>query len=209
MVSVTVKVYPTLPYTLITYSYNTTSDSEAFWSLAAYWASQLPQLSEAGLMGYHYPVPDDPSQNNVSISGKLHGYWFCPDRSLSEVEAILAPVNEHIRTAKWGAPILASNTSTSGADYSALMATGFADATTGIPVRLSSRLLDEKALSKPLAEIKRALEKVGRHSSGLQMLNIAGKGAKSPVGGIPGGSNALLPAWRNAYAHFSKCSDAM
>jgi hypothetical protein len=22
-----------------------------------------------------------------------------------------------------------------------------------------------------------------------------------PVGGIPGGSNALLPAWRSAYAH--------
>ena len=125
LVSVTVKAYPNLPATLVTYSYNTTSDSEALWSLAAYWASQLPRLSEAGLMGYHYPMPNDPSEGNASISGRLRGYWFGPELAISEVEALLAPVNEHIRTAQWGAPIFASNTTTSLDQYSAFMAEGF------------------------------------------------------------------------------------
>jgi hypothetical protein len=193
----------------MTYSYNTTSDSEAFWSLTAYWASQLPQLSEAGLMGYHYPVPNDPSETDVSISGKLHGIWFGPELSTSEVEALLAPVNEHIRTAQWGAPIVASNTSISGDHYSAFVATGFGDDTAGIPVRLGSRLLDRTALSKPLDEIKAVLRKAHGLSVGLQLFNIAGKGAKEPTGGIPGGSNALVPAWRSAYAHVSKFHSAL
>jgi hypothetical protein len=208
-VSITVKAYPALPYTFMTYSYNTTSDSEAFWSLTAYWASQLPQLSEAGLMGYHYPVPNDPSETDASISGKLHGIWFGPELSPSEVEALLAPVNEHIRTAQWGAPIVASNTTFSGDHYSEFVATGFGDDTAGIPVRLGSRLLDRTALSKPLDEIKAVLRKAHGLSVGLQLFNIAGKGAKEPAGGIPGGSNALVPAWRSAYAHVSKFYSAL
>jgi hypothetical protein len=203
-VSITVKAYPALPYTFITYSYVTTSDSEAFWSLTAYWASQLPQLSEAGLMGYHYPVPNDPSETNASISGKLHGSWFAPELSESDVEVLLVPVNEHIRSARWGAPTVASNTSLSGDHYSALVATGFGDDTAGIPVRLGSRLLGRKALSQPLDKIKTALRKAHGLSQGLQIFNIAGKGAREPFGGIPGGSNALLPAWRSTYAHVSK-----
>jgi len=203
-VSVTVKVYPVLPYTFVSYSYNTTSDSDAFWSLVAYWASQLPQLSEAGLMGYHYPEPNVPSEKNSSISGKLHGFLNGPELSVSEVEALLAPLNEHIRTAQWGAPIFASNTTTSGDHYSALMTTGFGDADGGIPARLGSRLLDGKALSKPLDEIKNALRTASTLSIGLQIFNVAGPGARNPPGGIPGGSNALLPAWRNAYAHTGK-----
>jgi hypothetical protein len=201
LVSVTVKVYPALSYSFVTYSYNTTSDSEVFWSLTAYWASMLPQLSEAGLMGYHYPVPNDPSEKNSSIGGKLRGYWFGPELSKSELEAVLAPVNEHIRTSQWGAPVFASNTTISGDNISALLATGLGDDDGGIPVLLGSRLLDGKALSKPLDEIKKALRKAHGLSRGLQIFNTAGKGAREPVGGIPGGSNALLPAWRSAYAH--------
>jgi hypothetical protein len=133
LVSVTVKVYPALSYSFVSYSYNITSDSEAFWSLTAYWASML--------VDYHYPVPNDPSEKNASISGKLHGYWLGPELSKSELETVLAPVNEHIRTAQWGAPIFASNMTVSGDNFSALMATGFADGNVGIPIRLGSRLL--------------------------------------------------------------------
>jgi hypothetical protein len=201
LVSVTVKVYPSLAYTFVSYSYNTTSDSDAFWSLTAYWASMLPQLSEAGLMGYHYPVPNDPSEKNASIAGKLRGYWFGPELSKSEFEAVLAPVNEHIRTAQWGASVAASNTTITGDNISAILATGLGDDDGGIPVRLGSRLLDGKSLSKPLDEIKKALRKAHGLSRGLQIFNVAGPGARVPVGGIPGGSNALLPAWRSAYAH--------
>jgi len=167
----------------------------------------LPQLSKAGLMGYHYPVPNDPGEKNASIGGKLHGYWFGPELSESELEAVLAPVNEHIRNAQWGAPIVASNTTISGDNLSALLATGLGDDDGGIPVLLGSRLLDDKALSKPLDEIKKALRKAHGLSRGLQIFNVAGKGAREPVGGIPGGSNALLPAWRSAYAHVGMFHD--
>jgi hypothetical protein len=208
LLSVTVKVYPALSYSFVSYSYNTTSDSEAFWSLTAYWASMLPQLSEAGLMGYHYPVPNDPSEKNASIGGKLHGYWLGPELSKSELETVLAPVNEHIRTAQWGAPIFASNMTMSGDNFSALMATGFADGNAGILIRLGSRLLDGKALSKPLNEINKALKKAHGLSRGLEIFYVAGKGAREPIGGISGGSNALLPAWRSAYAHVGMFREA-
>jgi hypothetical protein len=69
LVSVTVKVYPALSYSFVSYSYNTTSDSEAFWSLTAYWASMLRQLSRAGLMGYHYPVPMIPARRTLRSVG--------------------------------------------------------------------------------------------------------------------------------------------
>jgi hypothetical protein len=82
----------------------------------------------------------------------------------------------------------------SGDNFSALMATGFADGNVGIPIRLGSRLLDGKSLSKPLDEIKKAPKRAHGLSRGLEIFNAAGKGAREPIGGIPGGSNALLPA---------------
>ncbi|KAM0721391.1 hypothetical protein Q7P37_002315 [Cladosporium fusiforme] len=201
MISVTMKVYPALPYTRINYAISTAPDSNAFWSLTAYWASQLPQLSEAGLMGYHYPLPLDPTENNASIAGKLQGSWIGPELSKPDIEALLEPMHQHIRTADWGSPILITNSSVSGDHFSQELISKFSADTAGKPARLGSRLLDGKALSKPLHELKHAFKTAHGLSTGLQIFNVAGKGAREPVGGVLGGSNALLPAWRSAYAH--------
>jgi hypothetical protein len=201
MISVTIKAYPPLPYTYVSYSFNTTSNSDTFWSLTAYWVSQLPRLSEAGLMGYHYPVPSVTNEGNTSAVGKLHGFWFAPNLSQHEVEALLAPVNDHIQSSQWEDPVSMSNSSTSSEHISRRMAAGMAEDPAGFPARLGSRLLDGKALSKPLGELKSALREAHGLSQGLQIFNVAAKGAREPVGGIPGGSNAVLPAWRSAYAH--------
>lgn len=195
------KVYPALPFTMISYTYNTVPDSEAFWSLVAYWASQLPRLSEAGLMGYHYPIPSDPTEKNSSLAGKLQGEWIGPELSKSEVEALLEPMNKHIRSGKLGASVMISNSSTSGSHFSQLLVSEFSAQSARKPARLGSRLLDAKALSKPLNELENAFKTAHGKSQGLQIFNIAGNGAREPVGGIPGGSNAVLPAWRRTYAH--------
>lgn len=204
MISATMKVYPALPYTLVEYYFNTTANSEAFWSLTAYWASQLPRLSEAGLMGYHYPVPSDATEKNASIAGKLRGTWLGPELSQADIEALLEPMNEYISMAEWGAPIFCSNKSTSGDHFSQYMISNYTTGVAGKPRRIGSRLLDGKALSKPLHELEHAFRTATGLSDGLHIFNIAGKGAREPIGGIPGGSNAVLPAWRNAYAHACK-----
>lgn len=195
------KVYPALPFTIITYTYSTSPNSDAFWSLIAYWASQLPRLSEAGLMGYHYPIPSDPTEKNSSLAGKLQGEWIGPELTKSEIEALLEPMNKHIRSGELGASVVISNTSTSGSHFSQLLVSEFSAQSAGKPARLGSRLLDGKALSKPLSELKDAFRTAHGKSQGLQIFNIAGKGAREPAGGIPGGSNAVLPAWRRTYAH--------
>lgn len=198
------KVYPPLPYTLINYSFNTTSDSETFWSLTAYLLSQVPRLADAGLMGYHYPIPMNPDEKNGSIRGKLKGSWYAPMMSQSEVEALLAPMNEHIHASNWGDRVFAAHTGVSGNAFSQRLVSAFPAQNAGIPARLGSRLLDRRALSKPFNELKSALKRASGLSAGLHVFVVAGNGVRQPVGGVPGGSNAVLPAWRSTYAHVGK-----
>lgn len=200
IISVTVKAYETLPYTELNFSYNTTAKSDTFWSAAAYFHSQIPRMAKSGLMGYFYVTPLDATENDESMQGKIYGTWLAPKLNLAAAKEILTPLEHHLNSARWGDPVFAGSIGQEHPSYTK----GFAETnqaeSAGVEIRLGSRLLDEKALSKPLPELKQALRTANGDWITLGHV-VAGPGTRDPPGGIAGGSNAVLPAWRKACLH--------
>ena len=208
IVSVTVKAYDVLPYTSYDFAYNTTADSDTFWTMVAYFHSQIPQLVKSGLMGYFWVIPFESLETNATMQGKLYGEWLAPNMSMDQVRQHLAPLEEYINSTGLGDAVFVSGNGEEFPDYTKGYAAINDPDTAGIPVRLGSRLLDEKALSKPVSELKVALRKASGGSARWPILGhvIAGPGTKSPRGGIAGGSDAMLPAWRKACMQMGKSS---
>lgn len=194
------KAYDILPYTEYQYSYNTTSKSDTLWSMAAYFHSELPRLVKFGLMGYFWVIPQEATSQNSSMQGRLYGEWYAPQLTLHQVQDLLAPMEDHIKAAGWEDPVSISGQGAEHADYMKKYAKDTSPGTAGIPVRLGSRLIDEKALSKPLPVLEKVLRGASADLIDWPVLGhvIAGPGTWSPKGGIAGGSNAVLPAWRRA-----------
>jgi hypothetical protein len=200
IISVTMKAYDILPYTEYQYSYNTTAKSDTLWSMAAYFHSELPRLVKSGLMGYFWVIPQEATSQNSSMQGRLYGEWYAPQLTLNQVQDLLAPMEDHIKTTGWEDPVSISGQGAEHADYMKKYAKDTSPGTAGIPVRLGSRLIDEKALSKPLPVLEKVLRGASADLIDWPVLGhvIAGPGTWSPKGGIAGGSNAVLPAWRRA-----------
>jgi hypothetical protein len=206
IISVTIKAYDILPYTEYQYSYNTTAKSDTFWSMVAYFHSELPRLVESGLMGYFWVTPLEATSQNSSMQGRLYGEWFAPELTLLQVQELLAPIENRIKTSGWGDPVSIAGQGKEHKDFMKEYARDSKPEAAGLPVRLGSRLLDEKALSKPLPVLEKALRTASNDSIDWPILGhvIAGPGTWSPKGGIAGGSNAVLPAWRKACMQIGK-----
>ena len=206
--SVTVKAYDVLPFTRYDFAYNTTADSDTFWTMAAYFHNQVPRLVKSGLMGYFYVTPFESLEQNATMQGKLYGEWLAPNMTLDQVRQHLAPIEEHIKSGDLGDPVFVSGNGEELPDYTKGYAAINDPDTAGVPVRLGSRLLDEQALSKPVPELKIALRNASGGSARWPIFGhvIADPGTASPRGGIAGGSDAVLPAWRKACMQMSKSS---
>ena len=200
IISVTMKAYDILPYTEYQYSYNTTAKSDTLWSMAAYFHSELPRLVKSGLMGYFWVIPQEATSQNSSMQGRLYGEWYAPQLTLHQVKDLLAPMEDHIKASGWEDSVSISGQGAEHVDYMKKYAKDTSPGTAGIPVRLGSRLIDEKALSKPLPVLEKVLRGASADLIDWPVLGhvIAGPGTWSPKGGIAGGSNAVLPAWRRA-----------
>lgn len=203
MISITVKAYPSVPATAFGYSYNTTADSEAFWNLTAYFHSQIPHLSESGLYGYYFVSPVVATEKNSSTKGKIQGEWVAPYLSSKEVAAMLAPMEQHIRSTNWGDPAYGGSVSSGSTnDFLKFWPTISTQEKAGLSGRLGSRLLGNSSLLGDIHKLKHAL----RVASG-QSIPILGHvvtpapNTQKPTGGIAGGDDAVLPAWRTAYTH--------
>lgn len=176
--------------------------------MVTYFHSQVPQLVKSGLMGYFWVTPLDPSEPDPAMQGKLYGEWIAPKLSTEQVKDILAPMEEHMKAATWGDPVRTFSAGQEYADFIKGFALQNQAESAGLPIRLGSRLLDEKALSKPLPELKNALRKASGESVGWPMLGhvVAGPGTWEPKGGIAAGSNAVSPAWRKTCMQIGKSS---
>lgn len=153
----TVKAYPATAITEYLFSYNTTSDSDAFWSMIAYFHSELPRLSQAGLMGYYFVYPLAAGITNASIQGQVSGQFLAPGLSAAEVEEIVQPMEVKISNADWGDPAYVSGIGVEHSDFSTWWANSEAQAA-GYSGRLGSRLLDDKALTSNMDKLKAALK---------------------------------------------------
>lgn len=206
IISVTMKAYDILPYTEYQYSYNTTAKTDTFWSMAAYFHTQLPRLVKSGLMGYFWVTPLEATSQDSSTQGRLYGTWYAPELALHEVQDLLAPMEAHLKASEWQDHVSVSGRGAEYAGYMKKYARDTSPGSAGIPVRLGSWLLDEKALSKPTPVLEKALRGASDDLVDWPILGhvIAGPGTWSPKGGIAGGSNAVLPAWRTAYMQIGK-----
>ena len=188
------------------FSYNTTANSDTLWSLLAYFHSQVPELSDAGAMGYYYMTPNNSaSQPDPARQGMLAGGWFLPNKTVEQTRAIMAPLEETLRknTLGWADPVLLSNASASVPDFTKAWLTISSPQSVGSEVRLGSRFLDRKALKSDPAKVKRLFKQANTLPQYTFLGHlIAGKGVKNVRHGIPGGSNAANPAWRrDVYTH--------
>ncbi|KAK5174977.1 uncharacterized protein LTR77_000113 [Saxophila tyrrhenica] len=201
LISVTVKAYPSISTGLYTFSYNTTSDSDTFWAMTAYFHSQLPRLSKAGLFSYYFVYPLMPGVKNESTQGMVAGEFLDPGLTATEMQKIVAPMEAELNAADWGDPVYKGGLADEHPDFSAFWAKNNAPQDAGISGKLGSRLLDKKALTSDMAKLKASLRTSTPVPWSILGHLVAGAGTHSPPDGIPGSSNAVGPGWRKAYAH--------
>ena len=101
IVSATVKAYSSLAATYYLFAYNTTADSDTFWSLVGFFHAQLPSLSESGVMGYYYVEPSVASELDPAQRGKVSGLWIIPEKTVAQTNAIIKPVEAAISLSGW------------------------------------------------------------------------------------------------------------
>ena len=154
-------------------------------------------------MGYYNVEPEaiTDSYQKIGSYGTIYGFWLVPEKTTLEVRDIMKPLEAAVAAA------VPSGQATIA--YSPTVFTDFWEyeqhspyGGVGVEGRLGSRLFDQVAL-------------VGNHSNatdlwkqttplGQKLLGhlVAGPGPRKAV--IPGGSNAVLPAWRKAFAHIGE-----
>ncbi|KAK2759779.1 hypothetical protein FQN54_002513 [Arachnomyces sp. PD_36] len=202
ILSMTVKAFPQLPFVKWNFQLNTTANSDTFWYLTAYFHSQLPYIQEAGGMGYYYILSNVSSlqgqPSNPSADGQLLGTFLFPQHTANEVHQAMNPVLEDIKNSDWSTdPIQGGGIPEEYPSYMAEWSQLDPDAA-GISGRLGSWLLDEDGLATDLTTLRKQLQTA---ADGLPLLGHLVSGPAVRDVQIPGGGNAILPAWRNAYTH--------
>lgn len=200
------RAYPPISTSITTLAFNTTADSDTFWSAAAKFHSEMPRLGEAGVMGYYQLNPRNPEEANSSIAGQFGATLLTPRQSKKQSEELLTPVMKAMNDKSQGDTIHPYINSTEAPNFMSAYFTvwGSKPETAGTSSRLGSWMLDAKALHADAEHIKNALRT--STPAGELMIGhmVAGPGTHNPPNAIPGGSNAVGPAWRKAYAHVGK-----
>ncbi|KAI9749090.1 MAG: hypothetical protein M4579_007006 [Chaenotheca gracillima] len=199
MVSATLKAYPMPAIASYDLSINTTVTSDTFWDASTYLLSQLPRLSDAGLMGYYYLVGNSsytaPSPEPI---GTIYAYFIAPGKSAKEVEEAFAPIKAHFNENDTADPIVYDGVASDIPSFYDWWY-GQAPEMVGFSGRLGSRLLSKDHLTQAPTAINKALRDAS--PDGQQMLGhlVAGPGV---INAKPaGGQSGVNPAWRKAYTH--------
>ena len=201
MLSVTVKVYPSNSGTTVVLYYNTTAASDTFWSLAAHFHSHLPNMSEAGAMGYYgiVPVNGNPDQ---SVASTVVGEFFFPRKTPQQATEILSPLQNDLIGLGWADDLIHNSSAAYEFDDFTSFWLSNPPMSVGFDGRLGSWLLDGPALNTDPGSLKTQLKESTPLPNILLGHLVAGPGVREAQ--IPGGSNAVLPAWRKAYVHAGK-----
>lgn len=199
--------FPPLPTVLYEFAYNTTENSDTYWDLVTYFHTQLPNLSDHGVMGYYWATPDASAalgETDPAIKAKVFGTLFLPGDTFEDASATLAEFEQSLRTKSedWADQVRISSFSHPPLELSTLLS--FAPGgNVGSELRLGSWLLGREALTNDSQTLKTALQKTNTIPQDFLLGHIvAGKGVKNAT--IVGGSNSVLPAWRDAITHVGK-----
>ena len=110
----------------------------------------------------------------------------------------MQPLETAINNSKWADQVYMSSLPISFPSFTRVWAAN-PPQDVGISLRFGSRLLDKVALTADFTKLKDALRKSTPAPWTLLGHLVAGPGPRNAD--IPGGSNAVLPAWRKAYTH--------
>ncbi|KAF3931396.1 hypothetical protein ABW19_dt0201090 [Dactylella cylindrospora] len=193
--SATFKTYPTKPIQVALQFFNqTSSDDDTFWDWLAYIQSEIPRISDAGLMGYTY-IFSNPVTGKLSWAGML----IMVDGTEQEVAEILAPQYATASSDKYKDHVIGAHSNITFPTFGSFFLTIFQEETVGSTAVLPSRLLDKRALTEDPAFVASTLKKMWNPYLGAYLSHIvAGPG----VAQYKDVDMALNPAWRRAYNHF-------
>jgi hypothetical protein len=213
LVSVTVKAFPSLPGVAYFLQLETTTQSKTFWNMAAYFHTQLPRISEAGGMGYYwffpnvsaissYPFPIE-GELDPRRAGFIASAFYFPNLTLDEANSALGTLASDANSSSWAEDEITG--SGGGQPFQDFMTSTLGGATqsVGSTMRGGSWLLDKEGLTGTIENMGNILREatqppipiIGHLVSSRKVNDIK----------IPGGGNAILPAWRKAYTHLGMC----
>lgn len=174
---------------------NTPNDRQPFWQAAAYFHTQLPHLVKSGLMGYYNISSISPFEPSTPLILGA-GVWVL-NASKPDFDALLGPVLDHIKSTYPVNVTRSSSYESSFYDWWKVYSLPGAVATES---QIGSRLLDEKALSKPLDEIADNL--AAAYPDLITICNlVSGPGMWNLK--PPGGLGSMTPAWRSTIVEMS------
>lgn len=192
-----------MPMPYLNVSISTAENSEAYWAASAYLLAQYTSLINSGIFGYvltggSYPI------SSTSFAALYLGFFFAPNKTLSELEAALTPLLDHVNTTWPGQFNIFFNTY-SYPDFFSWWSTAFSsDVGVGADGLVANRLLDANALSAPQETWIQTLKEITPPQSFVDINLIAGPGVWHAV--PSGGSDSIHPGWRKAYVEFGKFS---
>ncbi|KAH9887786.1 FAD binding domain-containing protein [Xylariomycetidae sp. FL2044] len=197
--SVTMKIIPSPELTEMNFYISSPSDHPHVFDMIAYMVSKFPSLADAGVSGYpsiFNRVPTESGQGTSLVSGINGKIIMLDTRNEDDIKNILEPIFDHINST-WPGFTFASETKSYKSHYE-WYEVNYDPSPVGYSNIMSSRLLDEKALTSNLTASKVAFE---RFSAGGQatVYIVSGKGVHQAT--PRGGSTASSPAWRSAYVH--------
>ena len=151
-------------------------------------------------MGYYIAAPLIATKQ-PSIQSSLKGILIFPTISVADAARIMKPFENALTAAdiNYADQVFSHSFTIHYSSYSSSWPSIASAQSVGFSVRLGSRLFDRTALTADPGRLNRALRTSTPVPYQLIGHLVAGPGPRNAK--IPGGSNAVLPAWREAYAH--------
>src|SRR6266536_482738 len=203
--SITIKAHPSTPFFVSSVFLGTLPTSgEAYWDVMASLFSKYPSLDAQGLSCYSFLAANFTSAE-FNITAPINGYLgsfnlaaLYPENTTASFEAVLKNTIAEVTAPYPPLTFFSSVTTTAYPDFWTWWKDNNGPLNAGGDGLIGSRLLDGKALTADLTALKEALK--GTALSGItSMYLVSGHGVHNAV--VPGGSNAVNPAWRTSYVH--------
>ncbi|OBT38737.1 hypothetical protein VE00_10689 [Pseudogymnoascus sp. WSF 3629] len=206
MISATIKAYPSFKFATVSVMFGApVSSSDAYCDALTTVFEESPDLGDLGISAYYFGAANvSAAEYGVPVPGMINGFigsFMLPLIDASNTSAsLLTAVNATLAKAIKGAEdqFLTSVTETTFDDFWSWYKDHNGPLNAGFDGILGSRLLDRKSLTGNRAALKEALIVAPGKGTLLGHL-VSGKGVHNAK--IPGGSNAVNPAWRSAYVH--------
>jgi hypothetical protein len=201
------KTYPTPTMLHMDFALLSMVGEPRVWDYTAYALSQLPTLNANNISAYTFifsVIPNPVPGSSLPFISGFFGELILQD-SFDEagMTALVAPIVAHINETWPGALAAVLQTFTRYNSFLEWYDAHYDKGTASGDAYIASRLLDVPALTGNLTALSNAIKTITTFSGAMSALMVSGKGVHDAK--PRGGSNAVLPAWRKAIVHASKC----